>query len=271
MNYKGENMMGINIENTDIITLLNNCYGSLSTAERRVADQILEDPVKVIDYNVALLARQSDVSDATVVRMCRSIGLNGYNQLRLMLAKDMVRLLNMDKEGDESGANTTESVFAAMGEEIARLGKIIPNEKMNECARILKEANCVHIIAIGNTYPIARYACFRLCRSGVRATASPGVENFMNDIILASKDDVVVAISQSGNSIPVISGIEVANDRKIETIAITASGKSELAEKAEHVLLFSLENGEMSVKKKYSHMREVAIIDALVHLITSNK
>lgn len=59
---------------------------SLSPAERRVADTILRDPLGIIHMSVSELATLAETSAATVVRLCTSIGLRGYQELKITLA-----------------------------------------------------------------------------------------------------------------------------------------------------------------------------------------
>ena len=63
---------------------------NLSRAECKVVDYITRNPQKVITLSVAGLAEASGVSDATVVRTCRKIGMSGYQDLKVTLAQDIV-------------------------------------------------------------------------------------------------------------------------------------------------------------------------------------
>ena len=57
--------------------------------KKKVADFVLQNPQKTVDSNVSEIAKQSGVSDATVVRMCHHIGYTGYYQFRITLARDL--------------------------------------------------------------------------------------------------------------------------------------------------------------------------------------
>ena len=54
-----------------VTKILRNQYDNLYSAEKKVVDYILSYPKKVIMMNVSELAKESNVSDATVVRMCQ--------------------------------------------------------------------------------------------------------------------------------------------------------------------------------------------------------
>ena len=51
---------------------------SLSPTEQRIADYILKNTSQVVHFTVKDLAGASDVSEATVIRMCQHIGFTGF-------------------------------------------------------------------------------------------------------------------------------------------------------------------------------------------------
>ena len=60
-----------NILDREVLEVIKEQYDYIFSAERKVADFVLQNPQKAVDSNVSELAKQSGVSDATVVRMCR--------------------------------------------------------------------------------------------------------------------------------------------------------------------------------------------------------
>ena len=68
-----------------VLEVIKDNYGKIFSAEKKVADFVLEHPQEAVDANVSELAKASGVSDATVVRMCHHLGYKGYYQFRLML------------------------------------------------------------------------------------------------------------------------------------------------------------------------------------------
>ena len=60
-------------------------HGSLIPSEARVAERILADPEAVMYQSVTQLAGSAETSLSTVVRFCRSIGLSGFQDLKLAL------------------------------------------------------------------------------------------------------------------------------------------------------------------------------------------
>src|SRR3954470_8198550 len=70
---------------------------SLQPSMRHVAEQVLADTRATASLTVTELAVASGVSEATVIRFCKAIGLAGYPQLRLALAAENGRAQGADR------------------------------------------------------------------------------------------------------------------------------------------------------------------------------
>jgi DNA-binding MurR/RpiR family transcriptional regulator len=94
----------------------------------------------------------------------------------------------------------------------------------------------------------------------------------MNHVNLADPEDIVMAISQSGSSKQVVQAMELAKDKGLQTIAITAYMNSPVSNLADLILLSSVEEGStFDYYKSYSHFYETAVIDILLHFLTNEE
>ncbi len=65
------------------------CREQMRRSERKVADYILENRKEVIHMRIVDLAQEAHVSEPTVVRFCRAIGCDGFQNFKVALAKHM--------------------------------------------------------------------------------------------------------------------------------------------------------------------------------------
>ena len=63
---------------------------ALAASEARVANWIMQEPQKIIHLSMAQVAQACGVSDTTVLRFCRTAGFQGYTDLKLSIARDVV-------------------------------------------------------------------------------------------------------------------------------------------------------------------------------------
>ena len=254
--------------NKGVLEVIKENYNCIFSAEKKVADFVLKNPQKTVDSNVSELAKQSGVSDATVVRMCHHIGYTGYYEFRITLAKDLGRqqyeTVNRVQTNDE-----VEKQFREYAENIIAIGRRIDADVMWNCVNLLKSCKQAHLLAVGNTCPLTQYMGFRLGRLGIKSTYNVAAEYFLNNVNLADSDDILVAISQSGTSKQVIQGLELGKEKGLKAIAITAYANSPVANLADYVLLSAGTEGPFNYYKGFAHLNETAVIDALLNFVTN--
>ena len=251
-----------------VLEVIKENYGKIYTAERKVASYVLAHPTETININVAQLARRSGVSDATVIRMCHHLGYEGYYQLRLSLAKDVGRN-DPDDEGVQKQPNAIQLLFNGYAQKLLDVGECINGEAVRASVELIKQANEIYIIGVGNTMPLVLYMGFRLGRLGIRCIYDVAPEYFMNHINLATDGDIVIAISHSGSSKQIIQGMKLAKKKGLKMIAITSSVQSPVYELADYPLLSAGYEESFNCYKSYAHLRETAVIDALLELLTN--
>lgn len=248
-----------------VLAIIKSGYEQMSSAERKVADRVLESPNETLNMNVSELAQSSGVSDATVIRMCHRLGYKGYYQLRLMMAKDLGSDTEMRQE--EEGKNPIQNIFNRYAIALQMIGNNMDPSLMASCAGMIRNANMIHAIGVGNTNHLSQYLEFRLQRMGIRCIADRSPEYFLGQINLGTPEDLVIAISKSGMSRSVIQGAEMGHKKGMKVIAITAYQLSPLSELADYVLISAGRRESFSYYKEYAQLNEMAVIDALLESV----
>lgn len=262
--------MSSNVLDKEVLENIRDNYDHIFSAEKKVADFILESPQKTVDSNVSELAKQSGVSDATVVRMCHHIGYTGYYQFRIALARDLGKK-QVSSSGIPETDDAVEGLFSEYAEAMLAIGRRMDAHIMWNCVNLIKTCKQAHILAVGNTCPLSEYMGFRLGRLGVKCTYNVAAEYFMNHVNLADADDILIAISQSGTSRQVVQGLELGRDKGLKSIAITASAQSPVSALADYVLLSAGKEEPFNYYKGYAHLNETAVIDALLNFVTNEE
>lgn len=127
-----------------------------------------------------------------------AVAYEGHYQFRLSLARELGR--QQAPQGNGVSLDDSSDVFRLFANEFIEIGSKIGGKNLEKCVAMIRSAGCVHLAAVGNASPFAQYMGFRLGRLGIRASYNLLPEYFMNHINLAGKDDIVIAISQSGSS-----------------------------------------------------------------------
>ena len=73
------------------IRLIEKHYEKLSKTERRVADYVRLHPDKTIISSLQAVSEKCSVSDASVLRFCRSLGFSGYQDFKAALVPELLK------------------------------------------------------------------------------------------------------------------------------------------------------------------------------------
>lgn len=111
------------------------------------------------------------------------------------------------------------------------LGRV-SDEHLQGLARRLAEAEKVFVLGIGHSGMFGRIFCMKLNHAGVRAYT---VFDEVNPPF--GKNDLFVAISQSGETVTILSLVEKATKLGGKVLGVTSGETSTLAEKADYLLV----------------------------------
>lgn len=215
----------------DNITVL---YDQLFDAEKKIAKYILNNPKEVVDMTVSELAEISDVSIASVSRFCRKVGLKGFAHLKVSLAQELV---DTHKGGEISNEisleNIPQSLQNILANKMTELKQTVNQIDTDEFKAILegiRDASRVQVVAVGNTIPVAIDAAFKFNELGIPTTAGTIWETQLSYSFTLGKGDVLIAISNSGESDKVLEAVKIANKNGAMTLGITNNAYSAIGE-----------------------------------------
>ena len=207
---------------------------SFFDTEKKIGDYIVRNPKKVVDMTVGELAKECCVSEASVSRFCKRIELKGFHHLKISLARELV---NAKDDGEISGHISVDDMEGSLRgilsnkmEELRQTVAMIDREELKKILDVINNADTVLMAAVGNTIPVAMDGAYKLNQIGIRAMSTPIWETELGYSYNLTDKDVVVAISNSGESTGVIQILEAAKSRGAVAISITNNARSSVAE-----------------------------------------
>lgn len=207
---------------------------SFFDTEKKIGDYIVRNPKKVVDMTVGELAKECGVSEASVSRFCKRIELKGFHHLKISLARELV---DAKDDGEISGHISVDDMEGSLRgilsnkmEELRQTVAMIDSEELKKILDVINNADTVFMAAVGNTMPVAMDGAYKLNQIGIRAMSTPIWETELGYSYNLTDKDVVVAISNSGESTGVIQILEAAKSRGAVAISITNNARSSVAE-----------------------------------------
>lgn len=238
---------------------------SLSRAEQRVADWILGHARRAAHATVAEVAAAAGVSQPTVIRFCRSVGVSGFRELKIRLAEASgppSNFLHRDVQRGDSGRDALGKVIDRSIQTLIDARPLVDALPIDDAVALLKRARQVVFAGSGGSGLVAADACHKFFRLGIACTATSDVPTMLQLSAVARPEDLFVLVSQSGRSHGVVAAADSARRSGAAVLALTDSA-SPLAAAATLVLSLSAGEETSVFTPMSSRLVQLAILDGL--------
>ena len=205
-------------------------YDTFYEQEKKIATYIMHHHKEVVNMTIGELAEVCGTSVATISRFCRKCNVDGFHHLKIGLAKeiaanDVNTPVSNTISRDEIG-QSLQNILANKIEELKQTISYIDETTLNTVLDGIQQAGVVQLVAVGNTIPVALDGAFKLSQIGIRAVSGTIWETQLSFALSLKPGDVMIAISNSGESIRVVKMVEEAKKRGVMTVGITNNPKS---------------------------------------------
>ncbi|PLR69303.1 MULTISPECIES: MurR/RpiR family transcriptional regulator [Bacillaceae] len=211
------------------LSIIQTMLNKLPQSEQKLADYILQHPHEVVDSTVSELSTSAQTSGAAVIRLCKSLGLKGFQDLKMRIAGDLMKSVEQgyrDIEPSESLYRVVEKTTSNTIQIIRDTAEIIDHDNLKTAISMLLNAKNVHFCGVGASNIVAADAQQKLIRINKGATAFTDMHLVATLIANADKDDVLFAISFSGETQEIINVLKLAKERGVKTIGLTHFGQT---------------------------------------------
>lgn len=251
-------------------------YDNFFDSEKKIAKYIINHYDKVVEMTVGQLANASGSSEASVSRFCKKIGVKGFHHLKISLAKEMVDSdiedVNISNHiSYDEISQSLQNILANKVEELKQTVSLMDNDQLKVILDVLYRARTVQFVAVGNTIPVAIDGVFKFNQIGISAIGSTIWETQVGNIYNLTKEDVVLAISNSGESRGVITSMEAAKEVGATTISITNNDQSTIAKASDYHITTATREKLFLDGYCFSRVSATTVIEILYLFLTSMK
>ena len=222
-------------------------FDGLSPRLRQAARYLLDHPEEVAFNSMRTLAAHAQVPPATLVRLARSLGYGGYQELREPFRQRLsgraagftarARELQAQRREDETEI-LLRDIVAADTVNLQQSFTDVGADRLAACADMLAEARRIYVVGVRSCYPIAFYFqyAWNMFHDDAVLLASGG-GTFADALRRIGGEDVLLAISFHPYSRETVQAVEFASARDARVIAVTDSSLSPLARGASEALV----------------------------------
>jgi len=237
----------------------------LSRTERRVGEWVLRHPRQAADATLREVATASGVSEPSVVRFCKRVGLAGFRELTLRLTEALSRpvsYVHSDVHADDAAPDAVTKVLDASIQALLNLRADLSAMPIAAAVDTLANARQIVFAGLGASGNVARDARHKFFRLGIPCSAladSPGILQFA---AVATAGDVLVLTSHTGGWQELCDAAELAQNGGAAVIALT-DPRSPLARRASVLLPLQVVEDTSVYTPMSSRLAQLALLDAV--------
>lgn len=260
-----------------VLLLIKDLYDTLSNSEKQVADFVLEHAEETVTLTMASLSRNAGVSEPTVVRFCRKLNFNGYQDFKIALAKgsayteDTLKVIHEEVKPKDSLEEISGKVMNSHILAMQQTFSMLDYEKLGQFLELVQQAEHLDFFGLGGSGTVAIDVENKFIRTGINTRCCIDSHIQLMWTALRGKKDVIVIFSNSGTTKHFVDVAKLAKKNGVKIVLITSGKNTALTRLAD--LTFQIFAKETSYKKEPSSARiaMLAIMDVLVTAIALNK
>jgi RpiR family transcriptional regulator, carbohydrate utilization regulator len=227
---------------SDLIQRIQAHYGSLRPAERIVADYLRNNAGTRLDASITEFARSLGVSEATISRVSRALGYDGFPSLKLSVAEEANRnysYTNLPRELEETDPMITlsDKLSLTLANSLRETHLKLDADRLEKVVQAIAGAKMTVFVGVGGAASVCDEAVHMLLKAGIDAASYR--DGYTQIVASATMDETrtIVGISHTGHTETVANALALARSKGAKTIAITSDPNSIVAKAAELQLI----------------------------------
>ncbi|MER2029456.1 MAG: MurR/RpiR family transcriptional regulator [Solibacillus sp.] len=239
----------------------------LKPAERNVALYILSHLDDVIRMPIAVLAEKAKTSEATIVRMCRALNFSGFKDLKLSIASaptlEIPNNHNFELEKDSTMFQMIQTIEMHNIDAIQRTLMINGERELEKIIHKINNARKIIFIGIGASAIVAQDFEHKLKRINKNCETIFDSHGQLIAATHATSEDVVFAISYSGETKEIINALTVAKENQATIITMTQNRRNTIQSFADYALYVVSNEADIRSSATASRIAQLTLIDIL--------
>jgi len=214
------------LHTSNLLKTISDALPTLRKSEQKVADFVLRQPHEVIHMRIVDLAAEAQVSEPTVVRFCRALHYDGFQDFKLTLAQVLATSPNFEQfaiDRKDSVSDFKQKIFDSTVGNLIKVREMIDAVTLERAIDALSRAKRIEFYGFGASSAVCTDAQHKFYRLKVTAVAYADPHLQAIAALTLSENDVVVAVSQTGRTKDLLHSVRLAKEQGAQVIALCPS------------------------------------------------
>lgn len=212
----------------------------MAPADQQIGEFILERPEQVAKLSSAALAQETGRSQSSVVKFSQKLGFAGYQELKRAVIEAKAQewrvpagVIHGSIEKDDGYLTILQKLIGSKLQSMQQTVAVNNEDDIGKALSALDAARRIHLAGVGASSLVARDFSYKMMKLGRNVLHNDDSHIQMANASTLSREDVLVAFSQSGSSIETLRIAEAAKERGALVISVTGLKENKLASNAD--------------------------------------
>ncbi|MFS0984544.1 MurR/RpiR family transcriptional regulator [Enterococcus durans] len=222
-----------------VISHIKSMMEEYSSAEKKLADYIINNVEKIPTMTANELAESAGLSAPTVVRFSKKIGYQSLTDFKINISTELQTGIYegfSDIQPNESFYSIKNKLGNNAQVAIRETVDVLKEEKIQEVVQSLEGAETVFLYGVGASSLVVEDIVQKWSRVGKPIIFEKDIHVLLPQLVSNETKKVLWLISNSGNTADVVAVGEIAKDLGIPVIALTQFGTNHLSRIADVVI-----------------------------------
>ncbi|AHK17022.1 MAG: SIS domain-containing protein [Thalassolituus sp.] len=261
------------MKNKPILAEIANAVPTLRKSEVKVAEYVLAAPQHVMHMRIVDLAQEAQVSEPTIVRFCRAIGCNGFQEFKVRIAQEIAITNNIGQFAiveDDSIEDICSKIADTTIQRLLQIKTQMIPIQVGKAANAISTAQRVEFYGFGASGAVAIDAQHKFFRLQVATAAYSDPHMQSMSAVTLGVNDVVVAISQSGRTRDLLHSVQLAQHQGAKVVSL-APANTALSLAADLPIHINIEEDTDQFTPMTSRIAHLMVIDMLAVAVTQRR
>lgn len=229
--------------------------------EKRIADTLLARPLLFSTENISTIAKELNVSNASITRFCKTIGYSGLKELKQ--ASHYYNELNEQPAQLNDSREVVQEIFNANATTLQKTADQLNFEMIEKAVHYLLQADTAYFIGTGGSLSIALDAYYKFLRTSIQCSSNIDAHFQLIAASQMKPTDLAIIISHSGKNRETLQIARLAKKNGAKIIAITSHTDSNLARLSDAVLITKSDETPFRTEALSCRIAQMTLIEIL--------
>ncbi len=256
------------MQNNHIVLDLKKQYPFLSKSEQTIIDFVLENPERVSFLTINDMAKELNVSIATISRFSKKIGFSSFQEFKLALVASVTKshfsnTFHEHVSSTDSHDDVVRKVFESNIKSLNDTQTLFDLNAYQQAVDYIGNTNRLAFFGLGGSVVVAFDAYHKFIRTHLTCIFTIDKHLQLIEASHLNEHDCAIVICHSGMNKDTLEIVDVLKENHVKIILITSFPMSKIAEQADVMLVSVSEETKYRSEALSSRISQLALIDLL--------